>query len=265
MSSASTRAVGWLPILAYHRVVDAPPAQDPAGNCVAAAIFERHLRWLADNGYTCIPLADVGRAFEAGGATHEPLPGRSVVLTFDDGYRDNYELAWPLLKRYGFTATIFLVSDSIGGYNSFDADLPGEPVPMLGWEQVREMRSAGITFGSHTSTHPSSLIGLDDHRLRRELAGSKAALEEGLNEPVEHFSYPHDQLDHRVEAAVEAAGYKLACAGVGSRFSRYRLARVSPPRRPDVSPARGLLERRLKWRLRNRLRNFRGDAVESVR
>lgn len=254
MSSASrNRPVGWLPILAYHRVVGEPPEQDPAGNCVSAAIFERHLRWLADNSYTCIPLASVGRAFEAGGAMHEPLPRRSVVLTFDDGYRDNYEVAWPLLKRYGFTATIFLVSDTIGGYNSFDSDLPGEPVPMLDWEQVREMQAAGITFGSHTCTHPSSLIGLDADRLRRELTGSKAALEEGLNEPVEHFSYPHDQLDHRVEAAVEAAGYKLACAGVGSRFSRYRLTRMSPPRRTEGSLGRGLFGRRLKWSIRKNL------------
>src|SRR5712692_1838156 len=256
MSSVSrVRSGRWPPILTYHRVVPSPPPQDPAGNCVTVATFESHLRWLAASGYSSVSLAAVGRSFIEGTGAIDPLPRRPVVLTFDDGYRDNYDLAWPLLKQYGFTATIFLVSDSIGGYNSFDADLPGDPVPMLSWQQVREMRSGGITFGSHTCSHPRTLIGLDDARLRYELAESKATLETGLNAPVDQFSYPHDQLDGRVETAVEAAGYRLACAGVGSRFSRYWLTRVSPPRRAagraqDALPnslALSFLERRLKW------------------
>jgi peptidoglycan/xylan/chitin deacetylase (PgdA/CDA1 family) len=236
-------------------VVASPPEQDPAGNCVTVATFESHLRWLVANGYSSVSLTAVGRTFDRCAGTREALPRRPVVLTFDDGYRDNYDLAWPLLKQYGFTATIFLVSNTIGGYNDFDADLPGNPVPMLSWEQVREMRSAGIEFGSHTRSHPRSLTELDDEMLRHELAGSKAVLENGLNAPVDQFSYPHDQLDSRVEAAVEASGYRLACAGVGSRFSRYCLTRVSPPRHAvsgaqdalSNSLALSLLERRLKW------------------
>ncbi len=256
MSSASRARSGrWLPILAYHRVVASPPQQDPAGNCVTVATFENHLRWLVANGYSGVSLAAVGSAFDGCARTPEPLPRRPVVLTFDDGYRDNYDLAWPLLKQYSFTATIFLVSDTIGGYNDFDADLAGDSVPMLSWEQVREMRSAGIAFGSHTRSHPRSLTELDDQTLRHELAGSKAVLEKGLNAPVDQFSYPHDQLDSRVEAAVEASGYRLACAGVGLRFSRYCLTRVSPPRQAvrraqdalSNSLALSLLERRLKW------------------
>jgi peptidoglycan/xylan/chitin deacetylase (PgdA/CDA1 family) len=224
------------------------------GNCVSVATFESHLRWLAANGFSSVPLSLAGRVFDAG--MTEALPARSVVLTFDDGYRDNYDFAWPLLKRYGFTATIFLVSDAVGGYNHFDAGLTGDPVSMLGWEQVREMLAAGIAFGSHTCSHPDSLVDLDDERLRYELAGSKAMLEEGLNAEIGEFSYPHDQLDARVEAAVEAAGYTLACAGVGTRFSRYCMTRVSPPQRGDISLAIGLLERRLKWSIRNRLRPY---------
>jgi peptidoglycan/xylan/chitin deacetylase (PgdA/CDA1 family) len=222
------------------------------GNCVTVATFESHLRWLAAKGFSSVPLSVAGRVFDAG--LTEPLPARSVVLTFDDGYRDNYDFAWPLLKRYGFTATIFLVSDAVGGYNHFDAGLPGDPVPMLSWEQVREMHAAGIAFGSHTCSHPDSLVHLDDERLGYELAASKATLEEGLNAEIDEFSYPHDQLDGRVEAAVEAAGYRLACAGVGARFSRYCMTRVSPPRGRDISLVIGLLERRLKWSIRNRLR-----------
>jgi peptidoglycan/xylan/chitin deacetylase (PgdA/CDA1 family) len=245
------RSNTWVPILAYHRVVDTPPRHDPAENCVTVATFESHLQWLVANGYSSIPLAAVGHTLDRGGGI--PVPRRSVVVTFDDGYQDNYDFAWPLLKRYGFTATIFLVSDAIGGYNDFDAELPGEPVPMLSWEQVREMRSAGIAFGSHTCSHPISLTELDDDRLRHELAESKSTLERSLNAPVDQLSYPHDQLDSRVEAAVEAAGYRLACAGVGTRFSRYCLSRVSAPRRGDQGLGLGLLERRLKWTIRNHL------------
>ncbi|HEV2034890.1 MAG TPA: polysaccharide deacetylase family protein [Candidatus Dormibacteraeota bacterium] len=225
---------------------------DPVGNCVTIANFESHLRWLAANGFSSVPLSVAGSACDAG--ITEALPARSVVITFDDGYSDNYDFAWPLLKRYGFTATIFLVSDAVGGYNHFDAGLPGDPIPMLRWDQVREMHAAGIEFGSHTCSHPDSLIRLDDERLRYEVAVSKATLEEGLNTQVEEFSYPHDQLDARVEAAVEAAGYRLACAGVATRFSRYCMSRVSPPRGGDISLVLGLLERRLKWSIRNRLR-----------
>src|ERR1700687_3202340 len=231
MSRASVRrSAWWLPILAYHRVVEGRPPFDPAGNCVTTETFESHLRWLAANGFSSVPLSALGDAFDNGGG----LPRRSVVLTFDGGYRDNSEFAWPLLKRHGFTATIFLVSDAIGGYNHFDADLPGDPVPMMSWEEVREMRLAGIAFGSHTCSHPPSLIALDDDRLRHEVEASKSAVEGSLDAPADQFSYPHDQLDSRVEAAVEAAGYGLACSGVGSRFSRYCLSRVSPPRRGDI-------------------------------
>lgn len=252
MSSDSIRhSARWFPILAYHRVVRERALLDPAGNCVTVATFESHLRWLAAKGFSGVPLQAAGHTFDRD-VTND-LPARSVVLTFDDGYRDNYDLAWPLLKRYGFTATVFLVSDTVGGYNDFDSGLPGDPVPMLGWEQVREMHAAGIAFGSHTCSHPDSLVHLDDERLGHEVAASKATLEEGLNAPVGTFSYPHDQLDGRVEAAVEAAGYELACAGVGTRFSRYCMTRVSAPQRGDVSLGIGLLERRLKWSVRNRL------------
>lgn len=252
MSSASLLAsTSWLPILAYHRVVEHRPPIDPVGNCVTVAKFENHLRWLSANGFSSVPLAVAGRVFDGG---VNRLPPRSVVITFDDGYLDNFDFAWPLLKRYGFTATIFLVSDTIGGYNSFDAGLPGNVVPMLSWDQIREMHKGGVAFGSHTCSHPGSLVDLDDAHLRYELEMSKATLEEGLNAQVDEFSYPHDQLDRRVETAVEAAGYNLACAGVGARFSRYCMSRVSPPKRGDTSLAIGLFERRLKWTIRNRLR-----------
>jgi peptidoglycan/xylan/chitin deacetylase (PgdA/CDA1 family) len=235
--------VTWLPILAYHRVVPCLPEQDRAGNCISAARFERQLRWLSRFGYQSVPLSKVGPAIGDVPECEASLPRRPVVITFDDGYRDNYLYAWPLLMRYGFTATIFVVSDAIGRDNSFDSYYAGPPVRMLGKTQIQEMHRYGIDFGSHSCTHPPSLADLPAPALTRELEVSRSSLEDVVGAPVEHFSYPYSRLDTRVEEAVERAGYRLACAGTGTRFSRFRLHRVSPQSRGGAA-----LELQIGWR-----------------
>jgi peptidoglycan/xylan/chitin deacetylase (PgdA/CDA1 family) len=236
----------WLPVLLYHRVAPRPD-HDPWGNFVGPRAFESHLRWLRAWGYRSVTLSAVADSLEGG----RPLPRRAVAITFDDGYLDTYEYAFPLLQRYGFGAAVFLVSDAVGGDSSFDAGSGYEPAPMLGWDQIQEMASAGVEFGSHTCSHPDSLSELDDDRLRVELESSRRAIEALLDAPADLFSYPHSRLDGRVEAAVAAAGYRLACAGVGTRFEPRCVCRVAPPqaRGPAVDVVAGW--RRLKWRARS--------------
>ena len=236
----------WLPVLLYHRVAPRP-REDPWGNFVSPGTFESHLRWLRMRGYQSVSLNAVASALEGG----TPLPRRSVAITFDDGYLDTYQYAFPLLRRHGFDAAVFLVSDAIGGDSSFDSDSGYEPVPMLGLDEIREMASAGIEFGSHTCSHPDSLVDLSETSLHAELGGSRRAVEAVLNAPVELFSYPHSQLDRRVEAAVAAAGYRLACAGVGTLFEPLHVCRVATPqvRGPAVELVAGW--RRFKWRVRS--------------
>lgn len=213
----------WVPVLLYHRVVPNPPEQDPFGNFVSVKDFEAHLAWLRRAGFVGVSLSTLDRIFAEG----EPQRrrGRRVVITFDDGYEDNHRYAWPLLRRYGFGATVFVVTDAIGKASSFDAGAyPADPMLTAG--QIREMSQDGVTFGSHTCTHPPTLAALSEAALRRELEVSRSVLEDVMGTAVELFAYPHSRHDERVEAAVRAAGYRLACAGTGRRFSRYCVARI---------------------------------------
>ena len=233
----------WLPVLLYHRVAPSP-GHDPWGNFVSPRAFESHLRWLRAWGYRSVTLAAVAEALEGG----PPLPRRAVAITFDDGYLDTYQHAFPLLQRHGFGAAVFLVTDAIGGVSSFDSGSGYEPAAMLGWDEIRKMAAAGIEFGSHTCGHPATLVDLDDAQLRAELESSRRAIENLLDAPAELFSYPHSRLDERVEAAVDAAGYRLACAGVGTRFDRLCVSRVAPPRARGPAVDVVAVWRRLKWR-----------------
>jgi peptidoglycan/xylan/chitin deacetylase (PgdA/CDA1 family) len=251
-SGLATGSGAWVPILSYHRILPNPPAYDPAGNCTSMLVFARQLRWLADHGYRSAPLAELNRIFEQPDAERSPRP-RSVVITFDDGYQDNFLYAWPVLTHFGFTATVFLVSDAIGADNSFDAGSGYDSVPMLTTKQIRLMHRGGLDFGSHTCSHPASLAALPDAGLDRELVESRAAIERLLDAPVEHFAYPYNRHDARVEAAVERAGYRLACAGVGTRASRFALPRLAPADRCGFRLDAYLRWRRLKRAVRARL------------
>lgn len=238
----------WVPILMYHRVVPKLDSPDFSGNSITAEHFEGQMSWLAGRGYTCLPVAAIASAIASGEV--DRLPARSFAITFDDGYRDNYECAWPVLRRYSFTATIFVVTDHIGGVNEFDRGLGIEPVRMLTSKQIRQMHAAGIDFGSHTCSHPDLTL-LTETALHHELIDSKCSVESLLDAPCYDFSYPHGKHNAGVEAAVERAGYALACGTVGTRLAPFWLSRMDAARRTGRKFVAGLMERDLKWRVRN--------------
>lgn len=232
----------WVPVLLYHRVVPAPPERDPFGNCITTGAFESHLRWLAWRGYRSLTVSDLALAAVHG----RGQSGLRVAITFDDGYQDNWTHALPLLQRYGFNATVFVVTDAIGGYNDFDAGLGVERAPMLTSDEILALAGSGIEIGSHTCAHPPSLPQLSDAEMKAELARSRDRLEAIVGRPVRCFSYPHSRVTPRAQEAVMEAGYLAACAGVGTRFSRYNLSRVATS--PVWGPALGatMAWRRLK-------------------
>ena len=240
------RVIPWLPVLLYHRVAPELPAQDPFGNFTSCDAFAAHLRWLQAGGWRSVSLGQIAVALAGGPA----LPSRAVALTFDDGYRDTFEHAWPLLRQHGFKATVFMVSGAVGGDSSFDSGAGYEPSPMLSADEIRFMHSAGVEFGSHTRSHPESLPRLGDDLLGDELAGSRRDLEAILDSPVDVFAYPHSRHDERVEKAVIAAGYRLACAGTGTRLEPACVNRVLPPADGEGSLAGSIRWRRLKWHAR---------------
>jgi peptidoglycan/xylan/chitin deacetylase (PgdA/CDA1 family) len=136
-----------------------------------------------------------------------------VGLSFDDGYADFADHAVPVLKRYGYNATVFVVTERMGKTNDWDT---GPGWPLLDADAVRELAADGIEIGSHTATHVR-LAGLDPQTLADELGSSRERLAELLGSPPRGFAYPYGSVDRAARDAVRDAGYRYACA-------------VSPPR-----------------------------------
>jgi peptidoglycan/xylan/chitin deacetylase (PgdA/CDA1 family) len=135
--------------------------------------------------------------------------GRIAVVTLDDGYVENLEAALPVLQRYGFTATCYVVSGSIGRYNDWDADKLGVQKPLMTTVQIRAWHAGGMEVGAHTRSHPH-LTQCNEARLHDEIAGSKADLEDQLGAPVTQFCYPYGDMNDRVADITRAAGYAAA-------------------------------------------------------
>jgi peptidoglycan/xylan/chitin deacetylase (PgdA/CDA1 family) len=189
-----------LPILMYHRVArSGSPLLERFR--VSPEQFEEQLRFLRNAGFRSATLAEWGEAMRH----RRPLPGRRIMLTFDDGYQDFADHAWPLLQRYGFRAVVFLVTDEVGGENRWDAAF-GETAPLLGWTEIRRLQAEGAEFGSHTATHPQ-LCSLSAEEVVREAARSRAVLRRQLGTDVTALAYPYGDQDPIVQHLVGACGY----------------------------------------------------------
>ncbi|MCW5620729.1 MAG: polysaccharide deacetylase family protein [Burkholderiales bacterium] len=137
------------------------------------------------------------------------LPPRSVVLTFDDGYQNFADYAWPILRRHGFTATVFLVSTALGRQAPW---LSQEEAPLMDASTIRMLRAEGASFGSHTRTH-RRLSTLSEEEMHDEIFNSRIEIEQLLGEPVPDFCYPYGDYDRRSRDLVIEAGYRtgLTC------------------------------------------------------
>jgi peptidoglycan/xylan/chitin deacetylase (PgdA/CDA1 family)/GT2 family glycosyltransferase len=192
-----------VPVLMYH----AFGMRDEGDRYVVARrAFARQLRLLKLLGYRPVFFDEVAEDLRAGRLP----PRRAVAITIDDGYRDNLEVALPLLRRHGFKATIYLVTGKLGGVNDWSSDDALKQRPLLSWEQVKEMEGEVVRFGAHTRTHPA-LPALPSERLAEELRGSREDLTERLGKSVPDFAYPYGELDEEVVAAVGEAGFTAAC------------------------------------------------------
>jgi peptidoglycan/xylan/chitin deacetylase (PgdA/CDA1 family) len=183
-----------VPIPMYHYLSVPPDGADRYRRdlSVAPDLFAQHLDRLLEEGYTTIRLDDL-LAHLTGGS---PLPARPVILTFDDGYRDNYTNAFPLLKERGMTATFFIITDLI------DANLPD----YLSWDMVREMHAGGMSIQSHGRNH-ASLKGRDDDYLIWQALGSLETIEYELGVRPRFISYPAGQYDENTIRIFQSAHY----------------------------------------------------------
>jgi len=187
-----------LPVLVYHKI----------GNRFEWGItrqkirqFEQQIRYLKQQGYRSIKMDE---SFDQKG----PEDSKRILITFDDGYESVYSFAFPLLKRYGFCACIFLITGYVGRYNKWDVNW-GKKFRHIGWAQIREMMEYGFTFGSHTVNHPD-LTRLEKRYLEYELKSSKEELEDKLGREIRFLSFPFGKYNQMVERVSQEVGYQKA-------------------------------------------------------
>nr|WP_039957575.1 polysaccharide deacetylase family protein [Selenomonas infelix] len=184
------RSAPGVPVLNYHQV------EEKNGNPLTLwpDQFETQMSYLADEGYTTITIDEMMDALENG----TPLPDKPVIITFDDGYADNYEYAYPILKKYGFKATIFLIYDFTNAYPNY-----------LTWDQINEMKESGlIRFESHTMTHANLAELTSTDELRHEIADSHDLLSDKLGYDMHYIAYPGGRVNAEIEEITRAAGYR---------------------------------------------------------
>ena len=187
-------------VLMYHAIGD---EREPAGRyLVPAPRFNDQLRWLRRHGYQTVRLDEILEHRRA----HRLPPARAVAITFDDGYEDNYRLAFPLLRDAGMPATFYLVSSRLGQANVWDAEGELAGRTLFGREQALEMQHAGMELGAHTRHHPP-LSEIAESALDEEIAGSRGDLTQALGKPVASFAYPYGKMSPAASAAVERAGF----------------------------------------------------------
>ena len=196
-------------VLNYHKVVD-----EHMSLSVPLADFEQHMKWLKEYGYTSITPEELYDFIVNGGE----LPERPVLITFDDGYKDNYTNAYPIMKKYGFKGTIFVVTGFLGVYDNY-----------MTWEQAKELSDNGFSIESHTYSH-KSMTEASDEEISKELTKSRDTIRNKLGIEADFMAYPTGTYNLHIAELVQKAGYKGAFTIKYDNVSResnvYALERV---------------------------------------
>jgi peptidoglycan/xylan/chitin deacetylase (PgdA/CDA1 family) len=187
-----------IPILTYHRFAE--DCDSPL--CMPAKTFELQMRYLKENRYHVVTAEELLSFLRY----RQGLPQKSVLITMDDGYRSVYNIAYPILNQYGFTATLFIYTDFVGVSKI-----------AITWDQLKEMQTKGFTIGSHTIYH-SDLTqrkkGETEQeyiaRVKEELYGSKKILDQKLGQDTYFLAYPFGRYDQQSIQMAREAGYKMA-------------------------------------------------------
>lgn len=193
---ASSTVEAKFPILVYHIVRPSYPSDSRAVRAIAHTpeVFDAEMNYLTTAKYHVVSFADLENYYRLG----TPLPDRPIVISFDDGWSDQFEYAFPILEKYRYTATFFVFTNPIGTRG------------FLTWDELRTMLRAGMTVGSHTRSHPFLTRISDPALLWKEIYGSKQKLEKNLNITVNDFAYPFGRYDPAIVALVKKAGYTSA-------------------------------------------------------
>jgi peptidoglycan/xylan/chitin deacetylase (PgdA/CDA1 family) len=187
-----------VPILCYHKF--GPDRNSPLN--MPADIFEQQMKYLKDNGYRVISPANLLDFLEY----RYQIPKKAVIVTIDDGYRSIYDIAWPILKKYKFTATIFVYTNYVGISKK-----------ALSWDDLRELKAHGFTIGSHTVSHadltkknPDEKPDVFFQRIKKELLLSKKIIDKKLGQDTTILSLPYGRYSADVLKTAKSIGYKMA-------------------------------------------------------
>jgi peptidoglycan/xylan/chitin deacetylase (PgdA/CDA1 family) len=175
------------------------------GIYVTEEVFEEQLQHLKKNNFKTITFIDVSKALKG----DKTLSKKNIILTFDDGYEDNYSSAFPLLKKYNSTAVIFLVTGQDSNVWDSTKNEPG--AKLLNKEQIKKMFDCGIEFGAHTLNH-TNLTEVSKNQLLKEIYNSKIYICKELQIPVISFAYPYGECNKMAKEAVKQLGFEFGVA-----------------------------------------------------
>ena len=196
-----------VPVVMYHRVINKSENEGIHGTYIYENIFREHMKYLKENNFSVITFEDLNNI---GWRNRFDKNKKYIIITFDDGYVDNYELAFPILKEFNFKATIFLMGEST--YNEWDVKADGEKsFPLMSVEMIKEMQDYGIEFGAHTFNHPK-LNKLSNDEIKHQIVDVKKPLEEKIGREIITFAYPYGILNDYAKKMVEEAGYTFGVA-----------------------------------------------------
>lgn len=196
----------YAPVLMYHHIA---PKTNQSPYYVSPDIFAQQMAWLHDNGYHVISYEE----FYNGVYGDQLLPEKPVVLTFDDGDRDQYLNAVPVMKKYGYTGTFYIITNDVGAGNGF-----------VTWDMLKEMVKDGMDIEDHTVHHPN-LAALDETQTEMELGKSKTVLENKLGITVKHLAYPGGAFSKLTIEVAKKLGYLSA---VTVNHTQYHSKDLSP-------------------------------------
>ncbi len=196
-----------VPVVMYHRVINKSENEGIHGTYIYENVFREHMKYLKDNNFSVITFEDLNNI---GWRNRFDKNKKYIIITFEDGYVDNYELAFPILKEFNFKATIFLMGEST--YNEWDVKADGEKsFPLMSVEMIKEMQDYGIEFGAHTFNHPK-LNKLSNDEIKHQIVDVKKPLEEKIGREIITFAYPYGILNDYAKKMVEEAGYTFGVA-----------------------------------------------------
>jgi len=192
-----------IPILMYHSISKPIKGSKMRSLSVPPGLFQKHMQILNFLGYKGVALSEIPNLL----LNHKA--SKYVGITFDDGYLDNFENALPVLKKYGFSATCFIVTNLIGKYNSWDLSKGISQKKLMNEENILQWVKSGMEIGSHTLNH-NKLTSLLESDQKKEIQNSKNFLEKKFHLNIDTFCYPYGDFDTNTVKIVKDAGYKVA-------------------------------------------------------